>query len=856
MPMNKFHILSILCFILWTSTPLFAQLDTEFWFAVPEVCKHNGAHDRPISLIISSANEAIVHVEVSIPANPEFTPIEEYIQPNSKVDIDLTPYIDLLENRPEDYSENHAAMDYNQVFNKGLYIKTSQEVSVSYFIKTGNFYNTEYYALKGHNALGEEFYIPGQNEVDNTNDGYKHPKPINKFDIVATEDNTMVMIYPRETGIMQQHTDKDLTHPFFVNLNKGETYCCVAVDNKASHHLYGSYVKATNPIAITVTDDMLDYNWSGEDVTGDQIVPVNLLGTEFVAVKGEMESDRERVYIVPTEDNTSIYINGSKNPDQTIDKGRIGVIPFSQYSGSSAMSFTTDKPVVVWQLTGFGREFGAAILPQVQCTGSKSFMYTRTDLSKGSNKLKINVTIEKSAIDNFEVKVNGTLKNDILKGSDFSPVPGKSNWMFASKVISTSACPVNATLTISNEANFHIGVFEGGSSGGCSYGFFTDFGTAFELNGMSNHLENNNEFCEGDSLILSLKAGENMGSVHWEGPNGFYAEQASIVVTSNLKKQHQGKYIIYGDADYGCEVHPDTIEVKVFPPDHVTVYDTICNGNTYDFNGRQLSEGGTYYDTLVNRHGCDSMVTLILKVYYIDMDLGPELKYCADDFESATLDAGQDYFSYEWTDQTGQVLSTSRQVVVHEGGTYHLKARDEFGCMVEGDKIVSVIPNPEVHIELSPSEEGFCESKQGTLSANADADEYEWNTGETTSTITITKPGAYTVMVTKDNCSSVDTIALQCPCEITIPNVFTPNNDGVNDLFQPEFVSFFENYSMKVFDRWGKRVFFTESQEEFWDGTINGQKASDGVYYWVVTYSCNMTPWEIEERHGSVTLIR
>ena len=65
-------------------------------------------------------------------------------------------------------------------------------------------------------------------------------------------------------------------------------------------------------------------------------------------------------------------------------------MPYSKYTpqfNSEQLKAQLNKHGILY--AHFGNEFGAAILPQVQCTGSKSFMYTRTDLSKGSNKLKI-----------------------------------------------------------------------------------------------------------------------------------------------------------------------------------------------------------------------------------------------------------------------------------------------------------------------------------------------------------------------------------------------------------------------------------------------------------------------------------
>jgi gliding motility-associated-like protein len=72
--------------------------------------------------------------------------------------------------------------------------------------------------------------------------------------------------------------------------------------------------------------------------------------------------------------------------------------------------------------------------------------------------------------------------------------------------------------------------------------------------------------------------------------------------------------------------------------------------------------------------------------------------------------------------------------------------------------------------------------------------------------------------------------------QITIPNLFTPNGDGINDLFlvSAEGITLFQ---IQFFDRWGNSVFNSKSIDVSWDGKNNGKKVSDGVYYYIVTYT-------------------
>jgi gliding motility-associated-like protein len=89
-----------------------------------------------------------------------------------------------------------------------------------------------------------------------------------------------------------------------------------------------------------------------------------------------------------------------------------------------------------------------------------------------------------------------------------------------------------------------------------------------------------------------------------------------------------------------------------------------------------------------------------------------------------------------------------------------------------------------------------------------------------------------------------------------IPNAFTPDGNGNNDVFKPSFYgSEVLQYELTIFDRWGKIVFTTSKVEECWDGSIKGVEAQDGVYNWSIKYRSKDNPVLAIEQ-GSVTLLR
>jgi len=93
-----------------------------------------------------------------------------------------------------------------------------------------------------------------------------------------------------------------------------------------------------------------------------------------------------------------------------------------------------------------------------------------------------------------------------------------------------------------------------------------------------------------------------------------------------------------------------------------------------------------------------------------------------------------------------------------------------------------------------------------------------------------------------------------------MPNVFTPNGDGKNDSFKPaedencQYVQF----DLRVYNRWGKEVWKTSDFSKGWDGLIDGNEASEGVYFWTFNYSYTDGSLRVgnEARQGEVMLLK
>jgi gliding motility-associated-like protein len=133
------------------------------------------------------------------------------------------------------------------------------------------------------------------------------------------------------------------------------------------------------------------------------------------------------------------------------------------------------------------------------------------------------------------------------------------------------------------------------------------------------------------------------------------------------------------------------------------------------------------------------------------------------------------------------------------------------------------------------------------------------NPGISNPVATLPQTGVYTYVVTAtaaDGCSGSDTITVKVFSrgDIYVPNAFTPNHDGHNDVLRaiPVGVKDFRGFS--VFDRWGNRVFETTNAAIGWDGTVNGRELPMGTYVWMAA-GVDLSG-QLVERKGTVILVR
>ncbi len=199
-----------------------------------------------------------------------------------------------------------------------------------------------------------------------------------------------------------------------------------------------------------------------------------------------------------------------------------------------------------------------------------------------------------------------------------------------------------------------------------------------------------------------------------------------------------------------------------------------------------------------------------------------------------TLDAGNAalYNRYIWSSPNVSLKpgDTLRTLNINQAGTY--KVRVENICAFLEKTITvkkGIIPTLELGANMF-----VCRNIIVTLgAANDPSYTYSWlPTGETTPSITANMAGTYTCKATSiDGCETTDNINLidSCPPVIYVPNAFTPNDAAPNDVFTP-YIEGFKSMNMRIYNRWGEKVFETNVMNDGWNGLFNGEPAQDGVY--------------------------
>ncbi|MDP4282837.1 MAG: PKD domain-containing protein [Bacteroidota bacterium] len=312
--------------------------------------------------------------------------------------------------------------------------------------------------------------------------------------------------------------------------------------------------------------------------------------------------------------------------------------------------------------------------------------------------------------------------------------------------------------------------------------------------------------------------------------------------------------ICQGDA---VQLQPisDALHYK-WSPTATLDYDTLKSPTATPLNN-------TTYQVIGNIGKCQNSDNITIQVApYPKAYAGKDVTIC---FDSSTVLNASGGSIYLWTPSFYLSDPNIANPIANPPSTirYIVSVSDTLGCTKSANDTVLVIVSPKL-IANAGNDTSIVVNQPLQLNASG-GQTYLWSPATGLNNINIANPVAilqnnqqYVLKVSNDaGCSEKDTINItvyKVDAGLYIPNAFTPNGDGINDVFKPVTLGIKSLTYFRIFNRFGEKVFSTSQQNVGWDGTYKGKPMDQDVFVWIaegIDYQNN----KISKR-GTVMLIR
>ena len=281
-------------------------------------------------------------------------------------------------------------------------------------------------------------------------------------------------------------------------------------------------------------------------------------------------------------------------------------------------------------------------------------------------------------------------------------------------------------------------------------------------------------------------------------------------------------------------------------------------------NNLEVGVPVTYTYTITAEDQCDNIATATITTFIPQYEqfvltMPADKLLCAgDSTELHPLVTGASGYYYALWSGVDSITDPLRRVLPLETTEYVLMVTDQCGEQLTGNVVVEV-----EHVSVDIVETNRGEDDWYLQAATLPyAQTWVWDMGDSTryrgdevyhSYMDLEEHWVTLQITTPNGCAGMDSLLLRPPAHIYFPNAFSPDGDGINDLFGP-VGHYIEEFKMSVFDRWGEQVFSTEDPTEAWDGKVNGSgDVMTGVY--VYTYRVVGHYFPAQEGIGHVTLL-
>jgi gliding motility-associated-like protein len=392
-----------------------------------------------------------------------------------------------------------------------------------------------------------------------------------------------------------------------------------------------------------------------------------------------------------------------------------------------------------------------------------------------------------------------------------------------------------------------------------------------------------NQWCEGSAATLSVPSSTGI-SYQWTGPNGFTSTNSSFSI-SDFSATNEGNYCVTA-TEHGCVSAPSCEQLTLYPTPAVEISNAVSSsivcegstahlsatgGSTYTWTGPNsfqatgsnvqinsfsVTNNGYYYVVGTDANGCQDKDSI-----FVHMVNNPTVTiladqsngvYCQHSDAVVTANGGT---NYTWSGPSGfatnGATATISPMTSNQIGWYHVVVEDNNHCVSE-DSIYLSVSFPEGAI-TSAHDNIACPGESVPFTASG-ATSYEWTgpqghiTNEASFVLVNAQPensGWYFVTATDSNhCSLVDSCYLSIEPKATcliIPDLFSPDDDLLNDTWHIPGLENFHNVEAAIYNRWGNLVYSAKPYHNDWNGEVNhgatigsNNKVPSGTYFYVL----------------------
>ncbi len=647
--------------------------------------------------------------------------------------------------------------------------------------------------------------------------------------IMGTEDNTLVSVNDYDVNINfftgPNSAPLSQSSLSFV-LNEGETYT-FALDLRDSLNftgLIGGLITADKPVVVNSGNylgTLTDTTGQGQDIALDQLVSTDVIGQEYVSIRGRGNQEMEAVLVIAHENNTDVYVNGSSTPIANLNAGDWYLIRDDNYVGigHKNMYINSTKAIYCFQYIGGSISSatpGMNILAPITCDLSSNIDAIPAIDSIGDVALTGGIFVVARA--NAFVNINN------VQQTNPEPIQGLSSW------VTYRLTGVTGDQVVDSDGNIIVGMFGVNAALGAT-GYYSGF-DRLPQEVVTNPLTSNLDSC-GNILLTVSPAYQ---SYTW------YRNDSLLPLSgdSNIVSQ-SGDYYVVLTNDFGCNDSAFNDNVVVFsPPIAIASVDTVLNcrepikvldGNNSQGNNLVYSwstnfgsildgsntsnpsvdSAGVYVleiqDVLTRCYSYDSvLITMDTIKPYVYAGVDTLINCFNPQINLQAIDSLLTKAYYNWSTIDGNILGSNmtKLVNISLNGTYFITLTDSINGCMSTDTVFVGIDTISPIVAVSTDTLINCYNPIISLSgigSSTGSYEYDWSTqngeiisGRQTLAPEISDSGVYVLDVTNtlNGCVSTDSLSVQADFNSNSSILF--DNQDIGQIEITTFIDYSFSY--------------------------------------------------------------